>query len=108
MKNWIPTGLLLLCFASCGSNDSKKTDGAKQPSAGESVYDAQCARCHGSNGKLGLSGAKDLTVTTLSPDEMVPVISDGSNGGMMPAFKENLSTEEIKAVADYIETTLKN
>ena len=108
MKNWIPAGLLLLFFASCGGNDSKKTEGGAPPSAGESVYEAQCVRCHGSNGKLGLSGAKDLTVTTLTPDEMVQVISDGAKGGMMPGFKESLSAEEIKAVADYIETTLKN
>lgn len=108
MKHWIPAGLLLLCFASCGGNASEKAGGEKKPSEGKSVYEAQCVRCHGSNGKLGLSGAKDLTVTTLTPDEMVQVISDGANGGMMPSYKEALTSEEIRAVAEYVETELKN
>lgn len=99
-------GSILLCFASCGG--SEKPGGAAKPSAGESVYEANCTRCHGSNGKLGLSGAKDLTVTTLTPAEMQQVIADGANGGMMPGYKEVLKPEEIQAVAEYIETELKN
>lgn len=99
---------ILLCFASCGSGGSEKTGGADKPSAGKSVYEAQCTRCHGSNGKLGLSGAKDLSVTALSPAEMEQVIADGSGGGMMPSFKEALNADEIKAVAGYVETELKH
>ena len=107
MKKWISAGIVSLSLFACGGNAENKTE-EKQPSNGKSVYEAQCVRCHGSNGKLGLSGAKDLSTTSLTPSEMIPVITNGSNGGMMPAFKEGLSETEIQAVADYIETTLKN
>ncbi len=109
MKKTIITGLSALLLAACGGNkaDADK-EPAAAPSAGKSVYEAQCTRCHGSNGKLGLSGAKDLTATKLSTAEMETVIAQGANGGMMPAFGEVLSADEIKATADYIETALKN
>lgn len=92
---------------SCGGKQENSTSEVK-PADGKSVFEAQCTRCHGSNGKLGLSGAKDLTITTLTPDEMIPVITNGRNGGLMPTFKDVLSAEEIKLVAGYVETNLKN
>jgi len=94
-------------LSSCGGNTETKI-GEKQPLDGKSVYEAQCTRCHGSNGKMGLSGAKDLTITTFSEEEMVTQIANGSSSGIMPAYKDVLSVEEIKAVANYIETNLKN
>jgi len=99
--------LATVILSSCGGNTEKKTD-EKQPLDGKSVYEAQCTRCHGSNGKMGLSGAKDLTITTFSEAEMVTQITNGSASGIMPAYKDVLSAEEIKAVANYIETNLKN
>lgn len=108
MKKIVSAATLAILLASCGGGKSAETGTEKPETKGQSVYESQCSRCHGSNGKLGLSGAKDLSVTTLTPAEMVPVISNGSNGGMMPAFNEKLSPEEIKDVADYIEAVLKN
>src|SRR5688500_2960803 len=32
---------------------------------GKSLYEAKCGLCHGNDGKLGVSGAKDLSQTTL-------------------------------------------
>ena len=108
MKKTILAGTLALLLAACGGKTAETGTAGKEALEGKSIYDAQCVRCHGSNGKLGLSGAKDLTVTALTPAEMVNVISNGASGGMMPSYKEVLSEGEIKAVADYIETTLKN
>lgn len=100
-------GLAALFFlASCGSNTTEATD--KPSDMGQSVYTQQCSRCHGSNGKLGMGGAKDLSITQLSPDEMQQIIRNGAKGGMMPAYGEVLSNEEIIAVSTYIEKSIKN
>lgn len=100
-------GSISLFLFACGGNTENKTV-TNPPDEGKSIYEAQCSRCHGSNGKLGLAGAKDLSITTLTPDEMIPIITHGKNAGMMPAYGNTLSADEIKAVTNYIETNLKN
>jgi mono/diheme cytochrome c family protein len=65
----------------------------------------KCALCHGDDGKLGLSGAKDLSVTQLPHAGIVEIIANGKN--TMAAYKDALSAEQIEAVASYIETDLK-
>lgn len=100
--------LALFMITSCGENVRKSTQKNEPAHPGKVVYDSQCARCHGSNGKLGMGGAKDLSVSKLIPVEMITVISYGSSAGLMPAYKDMLSEDEINAVALYIETTLKN
>lgn len=69
--------------------------------SGKSIYESKCANCHGNDGKLGLSGAKDLTASTLSHDENIAIISNGKNA--MQSFKNDLSAEQIEAVANYVE-----
>lgn len=68
---------------------------------GKNIFDTECANCHGSDGKLGLSGAKDLTQSTLSHDEKITVLSSGKN--TMKAYKDVLSIEQMEAVVNYIE-----
>ncbi|MCG9912057.1 MAG: cytochrome c [Flavobacteriales bacterium] len=93
-------------LVSCGGNENAEP--ATTAHAGKENYDKQCARCHGSNGKMGLSGAKDLTDSKLTPAEMIPIITNGSSGGIMPAYKDVLSESQIAEVADYIEKHIKN
>ncbi len=57
--------------------------------------------------QAGAFGCQDLTVTTLTPDEMIQVISDGASRGMMPGLQEALTSEEIRAVAEYGDGTEK-
>lgn len=68
---------------------------------GKNIFESKCAKCHGSDGKSGLSGAKDLTTSTLSHAERVVIITNGKNA--MQSFKNDLSAEQIEAVANYIE-----
>ncbi len=68
---------------------------------GKNIFESQCTTCHGSDGKLGLSGAKDLTLSTLSHEEKVALIINGKN--VMKSFKNDLTPEQIEAVTNYVE-----
>ena len=68
---------------------------------GKTVYMNSCINCHGADGKLGGSGAKDLSVTMLSPEAEKEIIRNGKNS--MPANKD-LTAEQVDDVIKYIST----
>ena len=68
---------------------------------GAEIYTANCVNCHGQDGKLGLSGATDLTASQLDLNTRFQVIKLGKNG--MQSFANRLDDIEIRAVATYIE-----
>ena len=68
---------------------------------GEQIFKAACTACHGADGKLGINDAKDLTLSALSHEEKVKMISEGK--GLMTGFKGQLSDSEIEAVATYVD-----
>ena len=97
-------------FVTAGILFSCGNGGKEQPASkvmGQETYEKQCERCHGEDGNLGLSGAKSLSKTNLTSSDMIPIITNGSSGGIMPSYRDVLSEEEIKNVAQYIETRLK-
>jgi cytochrome c6 len=51
-----------------------------------------CAQCHGEDGKLGASGAKDLSASRLSDTQITTIIKNGK--GAMPSMKALLETNE--------------
>jgi cytochrome c553 len=65
------------------------------------IYAQNCANCHGADGKLGLNGAKDLSLSTMNTSEKESVIANGK--GLMPKFKGQLNEQQIKDLAQYIE-----
>lgn len=69
---------------------------------GEFIFTTLCAQCHGNNGKKGLFGAADLTVSELNLDAKIKMIKDGSPLTVMRSFKNELSEDEINAVAKYV------
>jgi len=71
-------------------------------SIGESLFNANCALCHGRKGDLGMSGAKDLTKSVMAREEMIAIVTKGRNG-MMP-YEKTLKPEEIEAVVDHART----
>jgi mono/diheme cytochrome c family protein len=92
--------LLLAPLAACGGggDDEPVADG---PPDGQAIYESNCARCHGPEGEGGQGaplggGAVEENLTL---DEQIEVITEGRN--TMPAWDENLSAEEIEAVALY-------
>ncbi len=72
------------------------------PPGGEAIFMAECALCHGRDGKLGLAGAKDLTRTGLSNAEMITLVTNGKGG--MIGFGKTLSPKQIEEVVDHVRT----
>ncbi|MFN5879738.1 MAG: c-type cytochrome [Flavobacteriales bacterium] len=52
---------------------------------------------------MGVSGAKDLTTSTMNEEQIEKIIRDGKNG--MPPMKSLLGSDEnIKSVTDYVKS----
>ena len=83
----------------CGDNQTKKDSG---PPQGAAIYKKYCVLCHGADGKLGLNGSKDITASAFTLEERMVLIQNGKN--TMTPFKDILTPEEIKAVAEYTMT----
>jgi cytochrome c6 len=67
--------------------------------AGEAIFTQRCVVCHGPDGKLGNNGAHDLTKSNLNTNGRVYIVTNGL--GKMPAFKDQLTEQEIEQVAAY-------
>ena len=89
-----PAAALALVLAACGG-DSEPGGGGGEASQGETVYSANCARCHGPDGEGG-DGAVEANLTI---EEHTEVVTNGRNG--MPAWEGQLTPEEIDAVVLY-------
>jgi mono/diheme cytochrome c family protein len=102
---------LLLITGSYGLAESySKKKGIRKEAAfeiaandGKSLYENACIACHGADGKLGLSGAKDLSATIMEADAMKEIILKGK--GMMPAAQVN--DEQATAIAEYVNGSIK-
>jgi mono/diheme cytochrome c family protein len=70
------------------------------------VFHGKCTRCHGADGKgKAIFNTPSMVTSRLTAAQMEQVIANGR--AKMPAFKTQLSAEEIKAVATFIKTDLK-
>lgn len=77
---------------------------------GEKIFTDNCIKCHGVDGKKKYNGAKDLSISVLSLDERIKIISSAQSISDMfhePRFVDVLSENEIKEVAEYIVTLRK-
>jgi uncharacterized membrane protein SirB2 len=70
---------------------------------GKEIYESKCTLCHGSDGKAGLSGASDLSASTLTTDSIKLIILHGRNT-MVPV---DVTEEQAAAVAAYVESSIK-
>lgn len=98
---YICSSLLLLVSCS-SSNGNGKPDPPEPPEVvGENLFIMNCAACHGDDGKLGASGAKDLTASRLDDAALTKIITEGKNG--MPPMKELLgNNENIQLVINHV------
>jgi alcohol dehydrogenase (cytochrome c) len=75
--------------------------GPGDATAGATVFEEDCSTCHGATGHGG-NGGPDLRTMPLAKTEVGTVKQVTDGGGGMPAFKGQLSPEEIKDVAAYV------
>jgi len=106
MRNFFPAIISAALLVSCGT-ETKPPAGdtsARAPVSpdGAALFESKCVLCHGGDGKRGVGGATDLTISTLSHDSAVKVVSNGRLA--MRPFKEEMSAEEIEAVVRYAES----
>lgn len=69
--------------------------------SGAEIYKMYCVACHGMDGTLAFSGAKNLQESVLSLEDRIDQITNGK--GAMSPFKDIISEEEIRKVSIYIE-----
>lgn len=74
------------------------------PVDGQTLYESNCARCHGADG-IGTRGPDLIDINTNVPDPQVSIDQVINGGGGMPAFGARLSPEEIQAMVDYVYAT---
>ena len=73
---------------------------------GASLFLMHCASCHGEDGKLGASGAKDLSVSKLTDKEIENIINNGKNA--MPPMKVLLENKDnIELVIKHVKSLRK-
>jgi mono/diheme cytochrome c family protein len=79
----------------------------KDPPSGASIFKSNCAMCHGPDGK-GIAAMKtpDFTdpkvLASLTDQQMLEIITNGKKGTAMPAWRDKLSEEDIRAVQAYV------
>ena len=66
---------------------------------GQVLFQKNCVRCHGANGKRGLNGAHDLTKSNLNAFGRTYLVTNGM--GKMPAFGKKLTAAEVQQVVAY-------
>ena len=75
--------------------------------AGATIFDSQCARCHGANGDGDIGpklNAGAVTQAFPTADAELVVVTYGRGG--MPAFDKRLSPEQLRAVVDFTRNEL--
>ncbi|MEM9419967.1 MAG: cbb3-type cytochrome c oxidase N-terminal domain-containing protein [Planctomycetota bacterium] len=79
-------------------------DDAKWLGAGQSIYLANCAACHGGTG-AGISGPNltdDHYLNLKDALGIINVINKGANNGAMPAWENKLQPNEVVLVSAYV------
>lgn len=90
---------LLAMVGSCSKKTSAPT--ATKVYNGAKLFAGNCARCHGADGTKAVR-TPNLHTITLDKAGIEDIITHGKNH--MPAFEEVLSSGEIAALADLIES----
>lgn len=108
-KAYITLIAIVVALMACGGNDTSTSTNTTAGSNVEvsipeakRIYTMKCALCHGSDGKLMIGGAPDLTQSEMTLEERVAIITYGK--GQMPPQKGILTAAEIRAVAKYTES----
>ena len=96
-------------FGSALMNSAIVNATAATPFDAAAIYSSKCAKCHGRDGRSNtmrgrLTHSRDLTKADwqndVSDERIFNSISNGK--GKMPAFKKNLSENDINSLVTYV------
>ena len=112
----LTTAMLVAC-SDGSTDDSTDTPPVTFPAkdltgdaaAGATVYASNCSLCHGANGEGGTGiQLDDGHLADMDIDTLFMWLYDGSAGmesdGIMPAYRDQLSDQELADVAEFILT----
>jgi mono/diheme cytochrome c family protein len=106
----IPLFTFSLLMIGCSNNNQSTSnlEGEETTSSNpQALYAIHCDACHGVDGKEGVSGAADLSISKLSDKEIENTILNGNEKGMMP-FKDMITNpKDIKSLVEYVKTLRK-
>lgn len=89
-----------------GSSVGSTTPTASAYAGPAEIYAAQCAKCHGADGRAKTAKGKRAGATDFTSDwntdeaRGIRIITNGKSE--MPSFKRKLSANEIKSVFNYV------
>ncbi len=83
------------------TTESSEGGGARQVVDGAQIFSDDCSVCHGADGAGG-NGGPDLTTIPSARDLGAVERQVANGGGGMPAFRDTLSPEEIRAVSVFV------
>lgn len=86
--------------------NGNQADVAALQKEGEGIFSSNCAECNGANGQGGQGPALSGNTKLKNTGHVVTQISYGGHG--MPPFGDQLSDEQLAAVATYIRTSFGN
>ena len=89
--------LLVLTLLLFGSGPALAADGA-------ALYQANCASCHGADGKGDTPAGKAMGVPALKSMDAEQLVSYVQSHAAHKALADKLSTEELKAIAGALPT----
>ncbi|WP_276351573.1 c-type cytochrome [Cohnella caldifontis] len=69
----------------------------------KTMQEAQCIACHGGELEGGNAPALRGVGDRLNKEQLVETITNGRNNGAMPAFKDQLSSDQIDQIATWLE-----
>ena len=113
-KAWFALALVSLVFAVLFIAQATRTQAvvplpSSMPGDAKSIFNAQCARCHGRDGRAHTvrgrrAHARDMTEASwqndVSDERLFNSISKGK--GKMPAYGKKLSEDQIDALVQYV------
>lgn len=97
---------------SCSGSQTEKVEKTSEQEKKEfslndakNLYTMKCASCHGSDGKLGMSGAKDLSASKITDQQIMCTIQSGQNA--MPAFKDAIPDYQLEKLVTVVKSLRK-
>ena len=95
-----------LMLVGCEEPPNPADDPDYKSRTGKTIYKERCTTCHGGDGKLGDSGAKDLSVSKIDSAAIANIIENGKNG--MPRLGKYIyNDEEMGNTVQYVKSLRK-